>query len=83
MADEKPNLLVLGGGIVGLHTAIRLEQDYPHAKVTVMAPRNVNEGEAAGSTLFRPSTRIAGTNSPMNMHWIKNSWGKFYPCFEQ
>ena len=76
MADEKPNLLVLGSGIVGLHTAIRLEQDYPHAKVTVMAPRNVKDREAAGSTLFLPSTRIAGTNSSMNMHWIKSSWGK-------
>ena len=78
MADEKPNLLVLGGGIVGLHTAIRLEQDYPHAKVTVMAPRNVKDREAAGATMFRPSTRIAGTNSSMNMHWIKSSWGKFF-----
>ena len=81
MADVKPNLLVLGSGIVGLHTAIRLEQDYPHAQVTIMAPRNINVGEAAataaGASLFRPTPRIPGTHPDMNMEWIKSSWGKF------
>ena len=78
MADVKPNLLVLGSGIVGLHTAIRLEQDYPHAQVTIMAPRNLNVGEAdAGASLFRPTPRIPGTHPDMNTEWIRNSWGKF------
>ena len=83
MADVKPNLLVLGSGIVGLHTAIRLEQDYPHAHVTIMAPSNLNVGEAAaaaaaaGASLFLPTPRIPGTHPDMNMEWIKSSWGKF------
>ena len=77
MADVKPNLLVLGSGIVSLHTAIRLEQDYPHAQVTIMAPKNINVGEAAGASLFRPTPRIPGTHPDMNMEWIKSSWGKF------
>ena len=74
----KPNLLVLGSGIVGLHTAIRLEQDYPHAQVTIMAPSNLNVGEEeVVASLFRPSTRIGGTTPTMNMEWMQNSWGKF------
>jgi hypothetical protein len=81
MADVKPNLLVLGSGIVGLHTAIRLEEDYPLARVTIMAPRNLNVGEAAAAaeaSLFRPTPRIPGTHPDMNMEWIKSSWGKFF-----
>ena len=36
--DKKvPNILVLGGGIVGLNTALRLQKDYPRAKITIMA----------------------------------------------
>ena len=81
MADQKPNLLVLGGGIVGLQTAIRLEQDYPHARVTIMTPRKINVGEDMGASLFLPTPQIPGTHPTMNLDWMKTSWGKSF-CYQ-
>ena len=34
-----PNILILGCGVVGLNTALRLQSDYPNAKVSIMAEK--------------------------------------------
>ena len=34
-----PRILVLGSGVVGLNTAIRLQMDYPQAEITIMADK--------------------------------------------
>ena len=38
-SSTTPRILVLGSGVVGLNTAIRLQMDYPQAEITIMADK--------------------------------------------
>ena len=78
--DKKahPNVLVLGGGIVGLNSALRLQKDFPRAQITIMAEdfgeKTVSQ-VAAG--FFRATKSIRGPTIEVSKEWIRASWN-FY-----
>lgn len=68
---EKKSILVLGCGAVGLNTALRLQKDFPNARVTIMAEDLVSSG-AAG--IFRPTSSIRGPNAETTSMWTREAW---------
>ena len=71
-------LLVLGGGIVGLNTALRLQKDFPQAEVTIMAAdwgENTVSGVAAG--FFRATPSIRGPTPDIAQQWTRESWAHY------
>lgn len=79
MAAVTENILVVGCGIVGLNTALRLQQDFPKANITIMAEKLGNDivsNVAAG--IFRASKHgIVAETEELGVQWIKDSWN-FY-----
>ena len=72
------NILILGGGIVGLNTALRLQDDFPNAKITLMTDllgQDVVSGVAGG--IFRPSASIKGPSLALEKTWTKDSWNYY------
>ena len=71
-------MLVLGGGIVGLNTALRLQKDFPQAVVTIMATDwgvNTVSGVAAG--FFRATPSIRGPTPGIAQQWTRESWAHY------
>ena len=72
------NILVLGAGIVGLNTALRLQTDFPKGQITIMAAdwgENTVSRVAAG--FFRATKSIRGPTKEIAQQWTRESWG-FY-----
>lgn len=54
---------VLGAGVVGLQTALEIQDKYPNARVTIFADKfgaDTTSDVAAG--IFRPGTSFSGPN---------------------
>ena len=62
--NSTPRMLVLGSGVVGLNTAIRLQMDYPQAEITIMADKFDSELVSSYSELCSSSFYL----------WHKNKW---------
>ena len=74
----KPKVLILGGGVVGLNTALRLQDDLPDCQLTLMAEsvgQDCVSNVAAG--IFRPSASIRGPSADLTKQWIKSSWNYY------
>jgi glycine/D-amino acid oxidase-like deaminating enzyme len=53
------NVCVIGAGVIGLSTAIQIQETYPSAKVTVIADKFDKETLSDGAAgLFRPTTDL-------------------------
>ena len=53
--SEQLRICVLGAGIVGLHAAVRLQRDFPLARVTVIAAGQVHQTTSIGAAgIFLP-----------------------------
>ncbi|XP_045192079.2 D-aspartate oxidase-like [Mercenaria mercenaria] len=73
------NIAVLGAGVVGLSTAINVQQSIPSARVTVIADKFFEDTTSYGAGgMFIPS-RLASPNVPVDdlRNWCRESW-KFY-----
>ena len=73
MADKR--IAVLGCGIVGLNTALRLQEDFPRAQITLMGEKlgqDIVSNVAAG--IFVPSKSIRGPDEETSWQWIQDSW---------
>eukprot|EP00889_Picochlorum_renovo_P004092 jgi/Picre1/31122/NNA_006476.t1 len=70
-AQQKPSITVLGGGVIGLTSALRIKQQYPDASVTIIGEKIATEttSEGAGG-LWKP---FALTGTPDS---LVNAWGK-------
>ena len=77
-SQKSPKILILGCGVVGLNTGLRLQQDLPEAKITIMAERlgeNVVSNVAAG--FFRATSSIRGPTAQLTEQWLKDSWAHY------
>jgi D-aspartate oxidase len=73
--SKRKKVLVIGCGVVGLNTALRIQKDMPEVVVTIMAEQlaeNVVSNVAAG--FFRATTSIRGPTPELTKLWIKEAW---------
>lgn len=70
-SSANPTITVVGGGVIGLTSALRLKQSYPESSITVVAEKFSREttSEGAGG-LWKP---FALTGTPDE---LVNRWGK-------
>ena len=73
-----PNILVLGGGIVGLNTALRLQKDYPRAKITIMAENWLDKTVSqVAAGFFRATKGIRGPSEEVTQQWLRDAWSYY------
>ncbi|XP_055533300.1 D-aspartate oxidase [Wyeomyia smithii] len=68
-------LCVIGAGVIGLTTALELQQEYGNATVTIVADRfeqDTCSDVAAG--LFRPGTSFCGPSEDITRKWISDAY---------
>ena len=59
---ERLRICVLGAGVIGLHSAARLQRDFPAARVTILAAGQGKETTSIGAAgIFRPGSFNAAT----------------------
>nr|CAI5819956.1 unnamed protein product [Callosobruchus analis] len=69
------NIAVLGGGVIGLTTAIELQKLYRNANIDLIAAgfqSDTTSSVAAG--LFRPGTSFCGPNEEITRRWITDAY---------
>lgn len=55
------NIAILGAGVVGLTTALELQNEFRGAKVTIIANKFTTETTSDGAAgMFRPGTSFSG-----------------------
>ncbi|KAM7343269.1 D-amino acid oxidase 1 [Cochliomyia hominivorax] len=66
---------VIGSGIIGLTTALELQQQFPNAKVTILADRfNEDTTSNVAAGIFRPSTSFMGPTKEITQQWINDAF---------
>lgn len=56
---------ILGAGIVGFNTALRVQQELPNAEVTLIADKFVEDTTSYGAAgLFRPGSHFSSWSCP-------------------
>lgn len=69
------NLGVIGCGVVGLTTALELQETFPNAKITILADRfNEDTTSYVAAGIFRPSTSFMGPSAEITRQWITDSF---------
>lgn len=66
---------VIGAGIVGLNTALQLQEEFPNAQVTIIADRyeeNTSSYVAAG--IFRPGNGFLGPTEEITRKWVTDAY---------
>ena len=72
------HILVLGGGIVGLNTALRLQKDFPTVKMTIMAEHWLDKTVSqVAAGFFRATKGIRGPSQEVTQQWIRDSWSYY------
>ncbi|XP_050326369.1 D-aspartate oxidase [Bactrocera neohumeralis] len=66
---------ILGSGVVGLTTALELQQNYPNAQITILADRfNEETTSHVAAGIFRPGTSFAGPTREITQQWITDAF---------
>ena len=78
-AGSFPSLCVVGAGVVGLTSAIQLQQEFPLSSVTIIADKFNSDTTSFGAAgLFRPMLyKLSGTSSSDFRNWTRDSWRFF------
>jgi len=71
-----PSVVIVGAGIAGLSTAVRLQQARTDISVTLVADQFGDDTTSAGAAgLFRPTPElIPGVDRDILIAWIEDSW---------
>lgn len=57
------NIGVVGAGVIGLTTALELQQEFRNAKITILADKFTTETTSdVAAGVFRPGTSFSGPN---------------------
>ena len=74
-----PSICVVGAGIVGLTTAIQLQNEFPQSKITIIADKFDADTTSFGAAgVFRPMRfKLKGTTSLDFTEWVEESWRVF------
>ncbi|XP_054164554.1 D-aspartate oxidase-like [Oppia nitens] len=77
LKSSKPQIGVIGGGVVGLSTALYIQQTIPSVEITVIADKFLNETLSYGAGgLFRPEVNI-GTSKEIAEDWATTSYNHY------
>ncbi|KAI9583244.1 D-aspartate oxidase [Glossina fuscipes] len=69
------HLGVIGCGVVGLTTALELQETFPNAKITILADRfNENTTSYVAAGIFRPGTSFMGPSEEITKQWIADAF---------
>lgn len=72
-------IAVIGAGIVGLTTAVNVQEMVPNAQVTILADKFGNDTTSAGAGgIYRPTAHlIKGVSVETIREWVTDSWNYF------
>ena len=77
LRSSKPQIAVVGAGVVGLSTAVSIQQTIPSTDVTIIADKVLNETLSYGAGgLFRPEVNIGTTLAEVE-EWAKTSYDHY------
>jgi D-aspartate oxidase len=77
LKSSKPQIVVVGAGIVGLSTAVCLQETLQSIDVTIVADKLLQETLSFGAGgLFRPEANIGASKEGIK-EWAKNSYDRF------
>ncbi|ODM88095.1 D-aspartate oxidase [Orchesella cincta] len=66
---------ILGAGIVGVNTALQVQNEFPNAQISVIAEGFGNETLSSGAAgIFRPGTSFSAGNDEVTQKWITDSY---------
>lgn len=73
------DIAVVGAGVVGLSTAVRIQETIPRARVTLIADKFEQETTSDGAAgIFRPTPgKVPGVPIPTLKQWLKDSWNHY------
>ncbi|GAB0092236.1 D-aspartate oxidase [Sergentomyia squamirostris] len=73
------NFGVLGGGVVGLATALELQKQFRDARVTIVAEKWATEiTSAVAAGIFRPASSFTGPTEEITQQWINDAFNHWY-----
>ncbi|XP_075168072.1 D-amino acid oxidase 1 [Haematobia irritans] len=66
---------IVGSGIIGLTTALELQENFPNAKVTILADRfNEDTTSYVAAGIFRPGTSFMGPTPEITQQWMTDAF---------
>ena len=70
---EPLSICVVGAGVIGLHVAVRLQKDFPAARITIVAAGQGAQTTSIGAAgIFRPGVLNAAT--PGLTRWVTHDY---------
>ena len=71
---KEPDIVVLGAGVIGLTSALRLCDELPTAKVTVLAEKLENETTTAGAAGLWEPYKLSDTPPELIRRWGRDTF---------
>ncbi|ELU06258.1 hypothetical protein CAPTEDRAFT_19157 [Capitella teleta] len=73
------DVAVVGAGVVGLSTAVKIQESIPKARVTLISDRFGQETTSDGAAgIFRPTVgKVPGVPIPTLKKWLRDSWDRY------
>ncbi|XP_051155898.1 D-aspartate oxidase [Leptopilina boulardi] len=68
------NVAVVGGGIVGLSTALNFQNEFRDSKITIFATSFQDTTSHVAAGIFRVGASFSGPSDAITWKWIKNSY---------
>lgn len=66
---------MVGAGVIGLHTACRIQEELPNVQVTIVADKFTTDTLSGGvAGIFRPSCHLQGPEPNIARKWHDDSW---------
>lgn len=65
---------IVGGGIVGLSTALNLQNEFRDSKITIFASSFQDTTSHVAAGIFRVGTSFSGPNDEITWKWVKDSY---------
>lgn len=68
-------IVVVGSGIVGLTTALQLQNEYRNAQITIVADKFYKDTVSyVAAGIFRPGTAFSGPTDEITKKWVADSY---------
>ncbi|XP_077286451.1 D-amino acid oxidase 1 [Arctopsyche grandis] len=73
--NKAPKVGIVGAGVVGLTTALLIQDEIKGAQVSILADKFENETTSfVAAGVFRPGTSFSGPDDGTTKQWVSQSW---------